>query len=402
MIDPIRRITGLSLDAFAATHWDVAPLLQRSAQLPNGDFTDLLSIDAVDELLSRRGLRTPFVRMTLDGEVIPSARYTRSGGAGAEISDQVADDKVLAQIAAGATLVLQGLHRMWPPVQAFAGELSAQLGHPVQVNAYVTPPMHQGLAAHYDVHDVFVLQFAGRKHWQIHEPVWTLPLRDQPWHQRTSAVNARSRETPLIDTVLECGDMLYLPRGYLHAATSIGDISGHLTIGVHPVTRQTLADLVLAALGDDIEMRRSLPAGLDLSDETVLEREFAATIAALRAAIDRVDRSAIVRGIDRHLAAATRPAPLRPLEQLATAAALTPETRVRLRPALRVTLRTEGIELVLVLPDRIVRFPASAAEAVRAATSGAVVTAGTLPIADHAEAAALLAQLLRDGVVVPA
>jgi hypothetical protein len=115
-----------------------------------------------------------------------------------------------------------------------------------------------------------------------------------------------------------------------------------------------------------------------------------------------VDRSAIVRGIDRHLAAATRPAPLRPLEQLATAAALTPETRVRLRPALRVTLRTEGTELVLVLPDRIVRFPASAAEAVRAATSGAVVTAGTLPIADHAEAAALLAQLLRDGVVVPA
>src|SRR6266480_4558078 len=80
----------------------------------------------------------------------------------------------------GATLVLQGLHRTWPPLVAFASELAAELGHPVQVNAYVTPPQNTGFAAHYDVHDVFVLQIAGRKKWRVHEPVLTDPRGAHP------------------------------------------------------------------------------------------------------------------------------------------------------------------------------------------------------------------------------
>jgi ribosomal protein L16 Arg81 hydroxylase len=402
MNDPLRRATGCSLGEFAASYWGRAPLLRRAEQRDGGDFTDLLSRDAVDELLSRRGLRTPFVRMTSNGDVIPAARYTRSGGAGAEISDQVADDKVLAEFAAGATIVLQGLHRMWPPIQAFAGALSAQLGHPVQVNAYVTPPMNTALAPHYDVHDVFLLQFAGRKHWRIHEPVWPSPLRNQPWQEHAAAVAARAAEKPLIDTVLACGDMLYLPRGYLHAATSLGEVSGHLTIGVHPLTRATLADQVFAALAEDLELRASLPPGLDLSDETAIDRELTATIAAMRAALDRIDRTAVARGIGRQLVATTRPAPLRPLEQLATASTLTPDTPVRRRPGLRLTLRDAGEHLVVACAEKELRFPAAVDEALRAATSGEAVTAATLPHIDVAGGVTLLARLLRDGIVIPA
>jgi hypothetical protein len=340
--------------------------------------------------------------MSRDGDVLSPSRFTRGGGAGAEISDQVADDKVLAEFAAGATLVLQGLHRLWPPIQEFSGALSAQLGHPVQVNAYVTPPQNKGFAPHYDVHDVFVLQFAGRKHWRIHEPVCALPLRDQPWYARKAAVTARAAETPLIDVVLECGDTLYLPRGYLHAATSLGEISGHLTIGVHPVTRRTLVEQIFAAVAGDIELRRALPIGVDLSDELVLEGELEATIAALRLAIDRLDRAAVARGVGRHLAAATRPAPLRPLEQLSAAATLTPETRVRLRPGLRLTLRMDGRHVVIELPDKEVRLNATLAQAVRAATSGNAVAADGLAGIDVGDGLKLLSQLLRDGIVVPA
>jgi lysine-specific demethylase/histidyl-hydroxylase NO66 len=400
--DPLFRVTGLSLHEFAVAHWGTAPLLRKAAQLPAGGFTDLLSLAGIDELLSRRGLRTPFVRMSRDGDVLSPARFTRGGGAGAEISDQVADDKVLAELAAGATLVLQGLHRLWPPIQEFGGTFSSQLGHPVQVNAYVTPPQNVGFAPHYDVHDVFVLQFAGRKHWRIHEPVCTSPLRDQPWFARKPAVAARSAETPLIDVVLECGDTLYLPRGYLHAATSLGEISGHLTVGVHPVTRQTLVEQVFVALADDVELRRSLPLGVDLSAEAVLEGELEATFAALRGAIDRIDRAAVARGIGRHLAATTRPAPLRPLEQLSAATTLGPHDPVRLRPGLRLTLRADGRHLVIELADKEVRVNATAAEALRTATSGSAVTADALPGIDVAAGLMLLSQLLRDGIVVPA
>ena len=157
-------------------------------------FRDLLDLDGVDELLSRRGLRTPFIRMAKAGQVLDSSAFTAPGGVGAEIGDQVRDDKVAALFGDGATVVLQALHRTWPPVIEFCTRLAAELGHPVQANAYVTPPASRGFSAHYDVHDVFVLQLAGRKHWTIHAPVLIDPLRDQPWGRRSAAVAAAAQE----------------------------------------------------------------------------------------------------------------------------------------------------------------------------------------------------------------
>ncbi|MEP7020508.1 MAG: cupin domain-containing protein, partial [Pseudonocardiales bacterium] len=166
----LARCVACSHDAFAAEHWGRAPLLTRAGEL-EGRFEDLLNASAVDELVSRRGLRTPFLRMAVDGSVLPAAKFTRGGGAGATIADQAADDRVLAMIADGATLVLQALHRTWPPLVDFGAKLADELGHPVQINAYVTPPQNQGFAPHYDVHDVFVLQVAGCKRWTMHSPV---------------------------------------------------------------------------------------------------------------------------------------------------------------------------------------------------------------------------------------
>jgi lysine-specific demethylase/histidyl-hydroxylase NO66 len=362
----------------------------------------LLSLEGVDELVSRRGLRTPFVRMSRDGNLLSPSRFTRGGGAGAEIADQVADDKVLAEFASGSTLVLQGLHRTWPPIQSFSGMLAAQLGHPVQVNAYITPPQNTGFAPHYDVHDVFVLQFAGRKRWRIFEPVLHAPLRDQPWRERKSAVAARAAEAPLIDCVLEPGDALYLPRGYIHTATSLNEVSGHLTIGIHPITRRMLADQILATLSDDVELRRSLPIGVDLSSENAIEADLEATVAQLHAAIDRFDRAAVARAIERHLAATTRPSPLRPLEQFSASATLAPDRKVCVRPGLHMRFRTGDDDVIIELPDRQVHVAMAHAPAARLATSGVAVCASDLPGVDVSEGLALLSQLLRDGIVVPA
>ena len=258
---PLARCVG-DPDAFAAQHWGRAPLLTRDG----GGFRDLLDLDGVDELLSRRGLRTPFIRMAKAGEVLDSSAFTAPGGVGAEIGDQVRDDKVAALFGDGATVVLQALHRTWPPVIEFCTRLAAELGHPVQANAYVTPPSSRGFSAHYDVHDVFVLQLAGRKHWTIHAPVLADPLRDQPWGQRSAAVAAAAQEPAVIDTVLEPGDALYLPRGWLHAATALGEVSAHLTVGVHVVTRFALVEALMALVADDPALRATLPLGIDVAD----------------------------------------------------------------------------------------------------------------------------------------
>ena len=194
---------------------------------------------------------------------------------------------MLRLFAEGSTVVLQGLHRLWPPLIEFAGQLAADLGHPTQVNAYVTPPSSRGFSPHYDVHDVFVLQVAGEKHWRIHEPVLADPLRDQPWTDRAAEVAAAAEREPVIDAVLRPGDALYLPRGYMHSAQALGEISAHLTVGVHPVTRGR------AAVGDPCRSsrptsRRCAARCRSASTSPIPHRlglELAETVDSLRAAL---------------------------------------------------------------------------------------------------------------------
>ena len=258
----LTRLVGMPPADFATDVWSRAPWLTRAADLPR-DFSDLFGPDGVDELVARRGLRTPFARMAKDGVTLPDRQLTLGGGVGAGIADQLSEDRVLREFASGATLVLQALHRTWAPIQEFAGDLADDLGHPVQVNAYVTPPQNQGFSDHYDVHDVFVLQIAGEKQWRIRPPVLEAPLRNQPWEQHRAAVEQAATAPPLLEETLRPGDCLYLPRGYLHSASALGATSIHLTIGVHAWTRSHVADALLARvterLADDVEGRRSLP-----------------------------------------------------------------------------------------------------------------------------------------------
>ena len=219
------------------------------------DFSDLLSASAVDELLAERGVRAPFIRLAKDGELLGRDCYLGPAGFGAEVTDQVDAARVLQQFAAGASIVLQGLHRLWPPLIDFVRDMVDDLGHPAQANAYITPPSNRGFDPHYDVHDVFVLQIAGHKHWAVHAPVHTDPLPSQPWTDHRDAIAKRVADDPTIDTVLAPGDTLYLPRGWVHSARALDDLSIHLTVGISTVTRLD----VVRALVDQLADHESLP-----------------------------------------------------------------------------------------------------------------------------------------------
>ncbi|MEV7203389.1 cupin domain-containing protein [Streptomyces griseoluteus] len=377
-----RRLTGLGPDVFARDVWSRTALLTRHAS----DFSDVFDAGAVDELLARRGLRTPFLRVAKNGTVLPESSYTSPGGVGATIADQLDDTALWRLFADGATLVLQALQRTWAPVGELCAALSAELGHPVQANAYVTPPQSQGFDDHYDVHDVFVIQIQGSKRWLVHEPVHRDPLRDQPWTGHRAAVAEAAEGPAYIDTVLEPGDVLYLPRGWLHAARAKGEVSVHLTLGVHVWTRyalaEQLAEAALAALREDAWTRATLPLGADATADVldgVRER--------LVAALSDADPTPLFHRARRGQG---RPAPLGPLAQLAAVDTLAPESPVGLREALEA--RLEGSRLM----TRVgwLDFPAADLPAVTRLLDGEVRTAGDLGLP-------LAGRLLRAGVLVP-
>jgi ribosomal protein L16 Arg81 hydroxylase len=394
------RCIGVPAEEFGAEYWGRRPLLSRATDpgRTSKSFEDLITVADVDELIGRRGLRTPFLRMARDGDLLPVSEYAGPGGAGAQVTDQALDERVLAGYADGATLVLQGLHRLWPPLGDFARQLAADLGHPVGVNAYLTPPANQGFDTHYDTHDVFVLQLAGGKHWRIHPPVVRDPLGGQPWQSRTQEITATAHGEPALQTVLEPGDALYLPRGWLHSAQARGELSMHLTVGVYPVTRYALVEALLAYATEEPRLRRSLPLGADAT----LGDELDETIRTVIDWLSTVDAEGVAERVRTRLWQQSRPDPIRPLAQAAALRTVGPQTRITARGHGPWRLSRDGDDqVVLRVFDRTIRFPGYCEAAVRAALSGEVRQVAELPGLDAADQITLTRRLLREAVVVP-
>ena len=234
---------------FAAEHWGRRPLLTRAADRPDTPSRvrpgGRRRAARVAGHCGRRSCGWPRT-------VARSSRrsYTLGGGVGAALGDQVSEDKVLRLFADGATIVLQALHRTWAPVVEAAQELAADLGHPVQVNAYVTPPAEPGLRR--PLRRPRRLRRPGRRREALAgAPAGASsrrcatsrgPTAGMPCAQRRTSLLSSTRSSRPVTACTSLGGGCTRPRR--SAGTSI-----HLTIGVHVWTRRQLADDLLRAAG---------------------------------------------------------------------------------------------------------------------------------------------------------
>ncbi|ANJ28710.1 cupin domain-containing protein [Agromyces aureus] len=387
-------------DRFADEVWSRSALLSRADELPSA-FDDLFSAGAVDELITRRGVRSPFIRMARDGSVLAVSAYTAPGGFGAEVGDQVSSERVFERFADGATIVLQGLHRLWPPLIDFTRELVDELGHPAQVNAYVTPPSAQGFDPHYDTHDVFVLQIAGEKHWRIHAPVHVDPLASQPWGDHREAVAEAALAEPIIDAVLRPGDALYLPRGWIHSATAGGEATSvHLTIGMSAYTHADVVSALVARVGDSERLRAALPLGVDFDDPAQFAGILRETAAALDELVGRADAADTAAVLARRFDRDTRPEPVAPLATLAALADLDGSSTIRWRGSLRARIEAADGRVRIVTRTKTLSLPVEAEAAIRRLAEGRGVVIGKLPGLDQASAVVVARRLVREGIAV--
>ena len=388
----LSRCTSVTPETFAAEHWSRMLLLSRAKELPQ-PFDDLLSTADVDELVADRALRTPFFRTVREGGGLPSpVRGINAGGR--RIADAVDPEALAAQYAEGATLVLNAVHRMHPPVARFCRELAAELGHPTQCNAYLTPGgQHQGFDFHHDTHDVFVLQVSGRKRWIVHAPVLPLPLSSQA---EAGGHLVPDGAEPLLDVELEAGDALYLPRGYVHAALTTDVDSVHLTVGVLSTTWYDVLSDVVTLAGSSLEFRQALPVQPAAQVDALLPDFLRRTAAWL----ESLPPSDVAVALAPRLA---RSVPTEPVRLLATAAAvrdLAASTPLRPRAGLAVTVRVEGESVVLTAPGRTITLPVFTEPALRRLLAAPATPAG-LPDLDDESALVLCRRMLREGVILP-
>jgi bifunctional lysine-specific demethylase and histidyl-hydroxylase NO66 len=384
--------------AFVRDHWARAPLLRRGAG-PDG-FDDLLSLDDVDRILATTSPRVPSFRLVKDGKPLPPSAYTKSGRMGSvPLADLADPGKVFDQFANGATIVLQSLQRYWAPLTAFARELELFLTHPVQVNAYLTPPASRGLGVHHDTHDVFVLQVHGRKLWQVWDAAVPFPLG----HQKKLPPGAESPSgPPQVDAELAPGDCLYVPRGFRHAARTAQDASLHLTVGMLTRNWNDLLREVVELATEETWFRESLPVGF-AADPAGLEASLADRVGELRRFLDKVDLGRVAERAARRFWA-TRPPPLQgQLRQLLALDELDDTTVLRRRPGATCRLRVAGDRLEVLLGDRTLTMPAHLEPAVRRLLDPDGCTPADL--AGHLDGPSRLVlarRLVREGLLQPA
>lgn len=162
----------------------------------------------------------------------------------------------------GATVRVRHVQRFLPRAAGFADALSSALAVRVTANLYLTPGGCVGLKAHYDPHDVLVLQCMGGKRWRIYEDyagAEPLPLKEVLPFDVARHVPGGVRK----EFRMAAGGVLYMPRGVMHDARAEAGDSLHLTFALHTLT---VGDLMIRALklamAEDVALRCAVAGAL--------------------------------------------------------------------------------------------------------------------------------------------
>ncbi|CAA0833187.1 Unknown protein, partial [Striga hermonthica] len=123
----------------------------------------------------------------------------------------------------GYSIAVRGIEFRDPAIAAIADELASLFGQPsAGVNMYLTPFNSQGLARHSDDHCVIVCQIVGAKRWRVFsQSDFKLPRLYESCGGSLDDLEDESCEfDECRQFVVKRGDVLYIPRGFPHEATT--------------------------------------------------------------------------------------------------------------------------------------------------------------------------------------
>ncbi len=234
-------------------------------------FASLCTWDELNAMLSSSACQSR-MRLVHDGRPVAARLWTTPSfgfgwrGRSAD-TRQLDGGRLTALLRKGATVILNGIDGFHPPVRPVADAIEAALGGYAGINLYASWMPTRGFSTHWDDHDVFVLQVAGRKRWRLYGETRRSPMF------RDAEPAAEPREQ-VWSEVIEAGDVLYVPRGWWHDARAEdggaeggdgadGGGSLHLTCSVLPFTGLEFMAWLSGRLARHETFRRDLPHPAD-------------------------------------------------------------------------------------------------------------------------------------------
>jgi 50S ribosomal protein L16 3-hydroxylase len=172
-------------------------------------------------------LRWETVARLAGGRPAPDALVTRDGELLEEPPPRSAEE-LETLLLRGRSVVLRHVQRHDAELQRLADDFAHEVGGDATLHIFATPKRHHTFGWHYDCEDVFIIQAAGHKQYQLRQntvnprpTVATMP-RDLQFERETS---------PLAACDLLAGDWLYIPSGWWHVARPL-ERSLSLSVGV--------------------------------------------------------------------------------------------------------------------------------------------------------------------------
>ncbi|MFE3992097.1 cupin domain-containing protein [Streptomyces goshikiensis] len=384
-----KLIAPLDMATFQGEFFERKPLLIRRED--RAYYADLLTLDNVDEILSLSSLHNEDVRVAIEGSIVSLDDRLAFGPHG----HTNAQEAVYASYREGATIIIDGLHTRWAPLQRLVHALGVETNAKFQVNTYLTPGGEaQGFKPHQDNHDVFIAQAHGIKRWALYGTRHELPLK----HHHQTPVDEYGEPEHEFD--LHPGDLLYLPRGTVHAARSTDSASLHLTFGARPLLRSNLlVEAIEQLINGDVRFRQGLPLGF-VSDKELsrqCEEDLAQLIGILA---EKLSAAGMLENAITQAISINSPRLRHHLTDLEQVDDLNLDTAVSRRPGIRWDMRKSDKSVQLHFHNKLIELPVHVADEVQFMAEGTEpsFTARTLPgLLDEPGRQLLVKTMVREG-----
>jgi lysine-specific demethylase/histidyl-hydroxylase NO66 len=182
------------------------------------------------------------------------------------------DDPVAAYLDAGYPIIWNAARGVTPEIDRVCADLGAALQAHVWPNVYATGTAGAPLNMHFDPHEVLVVQCEGEKEWRISSLRANRPLDVEEMRATNSAAVEATREQALANIsmtfTVKPGDVVYIPRGQFHVATTPRGRSLHVTFAIRQLAGYDLAKALGRLALSDPRLRDYLPLPLADPDGT--------------------------------------------------------------------------------------------------------------------------------------
>ncbi|MCE7992748.1 MAG: hypothetical protein HEP71_12245 [Roseivirga sp.] len=234
------------------------------------------------------------------------------------------------------TAILGDMSKYIPKLNRYCERLEDELGVKLQANIYITPPKSQGFNVHIDSHDVFVLQLFGKKTWHLYEGMVEYPTKSLIREQKKFSAEEHKLAAQL---ELRPGDLLYVPQGMYHDASTHDDPSIHITLGLLPRRRSEILKMLSEGVKDHDFFRRPVPG--NLKDQSIKEAFFKEFKEACHQLIDEADLSILLEEFSHQFTARQSPDLKGTLSSILSADQLKPDSQLQRKPQIRYWLEEE-------------------------------------------------------------